>query len=154
MTEPLTIDTLMRAAVEVRRYSVPRFFAGSRIAIDAFIQREYQGTWIQTPPMVNQPTTVAGVPVEISTALPRWAFAIVEPTGGMTLYDLEYGVNIKGTNKSLPVEVALLLGVEHLKKQRDDWARAGNAPALSRLEEPGPDPQTPAMGSLPPSNPY
>ncbi len=145
----LTLDKMMQAIMSVPVRQAPRFYAGSRLAIDAFLDRECKGTFIHEPQRtINRPTTVAGVPVVISAALPRWAFAIAEALGDVTLYDLEYGVSIKGSAMRLPIEVALQAGVERLREQRERWRRAGNAPAISRLEEPGPDPQAPTLGDV------
>lgn len=143
----LTLDKMMQAIMDVPVRRAPSFYAGSRIAIDAFLQREAKGTFLHDPGLVGRPTSIAGVPVTISAAMPRWAFAIAEAAGDVTLYDLEYGVSLKGSAMRLPIEVVLMAGVERLREQRERWQRAGNAPAISRLEEPGPDPQAPTLGA-------
>lgn len=148
MDDTLTLDKLMGAIMSVPKRQEPRFYAGSRIAIDAFLEREAKGTFVYDPGLVDRPSSIAGVPVTVSAAMPRWAFAIVEAAGDVTLYDLEYGVSIKGSAMRLPIEVVLMAGIERLREQRERWQRAGNAPAISRLEEPGPDPQAPTLGDV------
>lgn len=142
MIDALRLDDLMRAAITLP--PAPRFIAGSRAAINRLIEREHIGAWVHTPGLMNAPTSIAGVQVEETAAMPAWAFALVNGNE-ISLYDLEYGGGIAFRRGTLPVEVDVLRGVAALRKRREEWEAAGNAPSLAR-DEPSPG-DAPTLGT-------